>query len=535
MQETYRFHLYNTEKIKPDFSLCKEQDKSSYYKLNIIPWQKLNNTIFFITEDVDKNTHNWIKSSYGIDYVLIKANKDQVLNLLNLHFGVSEFASNYLNYKNPNFSAKSIRLNSLLYASFFTIVSILTLTEKYAYFALILIFIIGCSSTLFKFITMIFSLYEKKVNYNKVSEKDLPVYTILLPAFKESAVLEQLIESIEKLDYPKSKLDVKLLIESDDQEMIIAIEKNALPEYFEVIEIPHSLPKTKPKSCNYGMNFARGEYVVMYDADDKPDSLQLKKALTEFNKGGDKLACVQARLNYYNYDYNFLTKLFSLEYTTWFKCLLPGLQKMNMPIPLGGSSNHFSAKILRKALLWDAYNVTEDADLGLRLAQMGYQVRILESDTLEESPITILAWIKQRVRWIKGYMQTYIVHLKNIKSLYKQTGFKGILLLNLFVGATTFMFFITPFLLLSLLLIGVLTKLFLFYFIAAYSINLIFSMVIIKQQKMPLFFYIVSIFFPVYTLLHSIAAFIALFELITYPQQWNKTKHGLWKKSDQNL
>ncbi|WCR54047.1 MAG: hypothetical protein PG981_001069 [Wolbachia endosymbiont of Ctenocephalides orientis wCori] len=132
-------------------------------------------------------------------------------------------------------------------------------------------------------------------------------------------------------------------------------------------------------------------------------------------------------------------------------------------------------------------------------------------------------------------MQTYIVHLKNIKSLYKQTGFKGILLLNLFVGATTFMFFTTPFLLLSLLLIGVLTKLFLFYFIATYFINLIFFTIIVKQQKMPLFFYIVSIFFPIYTLLHSIAAFIALCELIAYPQQWNKTKHGLWKKSDQNL
>lgn len=376
-----------------------------------------------------------------------------------------------------------------------------------------------------------FGIHEEKVNYSKIGDKDLPVYTILLPAFKESAVVEQLIGSIEKLDYPKSKLDVKLLVESDDREMIAAIGMHVLPEYFEVIKIPHSLLKTKPKSCNYGMNFARGEYIVMYDADDKPDPLQLKKALTEFNKGGDKLACVQARLNYYNNDYNFLTRFFSLECTTWFKCLLPGLQKMNMPIPLGGSSNHFSAKILRKALLWDAYNVTEDADLGLRLAQMGYQVKMLESDTLEESPITIFAWIKQRVRWIKGYMQTYIVHLKNIKLLYKQTGFKGVLLLNLFVGATTFMFFITPFLLLSFLFIGVMTQLFLFYFITAYTINLIFSMIIIKQQKMPLFFYIISIFFPVYTLLHSVAAIIALFELIIYPQQWNKTEHGLWKKS----
>lgn len=162
MQETCSFFLSNTEKIKPDFNLCKEQEKSFYYKLHIIPWQKLNNTIFFIAEDTDQNIHNWIKSNYGTDYVLVKADKDQVLNLLNLHFGVLEFASNYLSYKSPNFSAKSVKFDSILYASFFTIVSILTLTEKYAYFALVLIFIIGCSSTLFKFITIILVYMKKK-------------------------------------------------------------------------------------------------------------------------------------------------------------------------------------------------------------------------------------------------------------------------------------------------------------------------------------------------------------------------------------
>ncbi|QJT94608.1 glycosyltransferase [Wolbachia endosymbiont of Diaphorina citri] len=521
----------NVEKIKFDSSLCKEQEKLFYYRFNIIPWQKLNDTTFFMVEDISQDINLWVESHYGIEYVLIKVDSKQILNLLNSHFGISEFASNYLYYKNPNFSAKSIRLSSIFFSSFFVMISTLTLTKKYAYFALVLIFIIGCSSSLFKFVTKIFGLRKisnQKADYDKMNE---PIYTILLPAFKENAVIKQLIKSIESLDYPKSKLDVKLVIESDDQEMLAAIEKCTLPQYFEVIKVPHSLPKTKAKSCNYAMSFARGKYVVIYDADDKPDPLQLKKALIEFNKGDEKLACVQAKLNYYNFGCNFLTKFFSLEYMNWFQYFLPGFQKMNMPIPLGGSSNHFSVEILKKVLFWDAYNVTEDADLGLRLAQMGYKTRIIDSETLEESPTTVFAWIKQRARWIKGYMQTYIVHLKNIKLLFKHTGLKGILLLNLFVGSSALMFFMTPFLLLSLVLTQILNELFLYYFIIVYGINLIFLIIAIRQQKMPFYFYIVSIFFPVYSLLHSVAAFLALWEFVIHPQQWNKTQHGLWKQN----
>lgn len=518
--------ILQIDNICCDFSLCKETEKLFYYKFHVIPWQKLNKITFFIVEDVIPDVIGWIELHYGINYILIKAGDNQIVDLLNSHFGVSEFASNYLYYKNPSFSAKNIKLGSIAYASFAIIVSILTLVEKSAYFALMLIFIIWCSSSLFKFITTICGLCRtpnKKVDFNL---ENFPVYTILLPAFKESAVMPQLIDSIENLDYPKSKLDVKLLIESDDQEMLKAIKMYALPRYFEVITVPHSFPKTKAKVCNYAMCFAKGKYIVIYDADDKPDPLQLKKALIEFNEGDEKLACVQARLNYYNYNHNFLTKFFSLEYVNWFYYLLPGLQKMNMPVPLGGSSNHFLVEALKKAFFWDAYNVTEDADLGLRLAQMGYKTKMIDSETLEESPTTIFAWIKQRARWIKGYMQTYVVCLKNI------TGLRGMLLLNLFVGPTAFIFFTAPFLLLSS---KFLNELFLYYFIVAYITNSILLIIAVKQQKMPYYFYIVSIFFPVYRLLHSVAAFLALWEFIIYPQKWNKTSHGLWKKSNQKL
>ncbi|OCA06944.1 glycosyltransferase family 2 protein [Wolbachia endosymbiont of Trichogramma pretiosum] len=152
-------------------------------------------------------------------------------------------------------------------------------------------------------------------------------------------------------------------------------------------------------------------------------------------------------------------------------------------------------EILKKVLFCDAYNVTEDADLGLRFAQMGHKTRIIDSEILEESPTTVFAWIKQRASWIKGYMQTYIVHLKNIKLLFKNTGLKGVLLLNLFVGSLAFIFFTTPFLLLSLVLTQIFNELFLYYFIIVYGTNLIFFDNSYRTTKNAfLFLYSINIF-----------------------------------------
>ncbi|QIT35972.1 glycosyltransferase [Wolbachia endosymbiont of Brugia pahangi] len=128
-----------------------------------------------------------------------------------------------------------------------------------------------------------------------------------------------MIESIESLDYPRSELEVEFLIESNNQEMLTAIEKHTLPQYFEVISVPLFLPKIKARLYNYAMSLVRGKYVVMYDVDDKLDPLQLKKALIEFDRGNDELSCVQARLNYYNHNHNFLTKSFSLKYMSCFR------------------------------------------------------------------------------------------------------------------------------------------------------------------------------------------------------------------------
>jgi cellulose synthase/poly-beta-1,6-N-acetylglucosamine synthase-like glycosyltransferase len=195
---------------------------------------------------------------------------------------------------------------------------------------------------------------------------ELPIYTILIPIYKEDKVLKKLVKSIEKIDYPKALLDAKLLVEEDDDKTLEALKKITLPEFLEVTIVPVSYPRTKPKACNYGLNLAKGKYVVVYDAEDRPHPQQLKKAIAKFNISPPEVICIQARLNFYNKKENSLTKLFALEYSLLFDYILVGLKRLNMPIPLGGTSNHFIKEKLEEIGGWDAFNVTEDADVGIR-------------------------------------------------------------------------------------------------------------------------------------------------------------------------
>ncbi|WP_339045978.1 glycosyltransferase family 2 protein [Candidatus Mesenet endosymbiont of Agriotes lineatus] len=413
-------------KIKLDYDIWSINDKLYYYKFGLLPWQRLNNITFIIVSDIDHRATKWLKEKYSNNFILFKSDYNKIIDSLNTFFGYTEFSINYLYYKNDRFSAKDIKLSSIIYVIFTLLISTLALIKGFAAVSLLIILFISSSSTLFRYIIILLGFCNKKASSKYEDDNELPIYTILLPILNENKVIKQLINNISNIDYPKSRLDVKLIVEEDDKETIENLKEFNLPENFKTIIVPNSFPKTKSKACNYALCFSKGEYVVIYDADDMPDHLQLKKALAEFKQEDSQLACVQARLGYYNCDYNLLTKFFSLEYTSWFHYLLFGMQKINIPIPLGGSSNHFRMEALKKVHSWDAYNVTEDADLGLRLASMGYYTKVIDSETLEESPISIFAWIKQRARWIKGYIKTYIVHMKNLKQLYQVTGLKGV-------------------------------------------------------------------------------------------------------------
>src|SRR6185312_8445859 len=278
----------------------------------------------------------------------------------------------------------------------------------------------------------------------ELTDEELPVFTVLVPMYREARMLPMLAQSLRELDYPLGKLDIKLVLEADDHDTIAAARTLGLEGVFEVIRVPPSQPKTKPKACNYALGFARGEFLVIYDAEDRPEPDQLRKVVATFARAPANTACLQCRLNYFNASDNWLTRMFTLDYSLWFDQVLPGLERLGIPIPLGGTSNHFKVDVLRELRAWDPFNVTEDADLGIRLTQKGYRVGIVDSTTFEEASHEASTWVKQRSRWIKGYMQTLLVHTRRPLHLIRTTGLLGFLGFVFFIGGTALSGLLNP-------------------------------------------------------------------------------------------
>ncbi len=370
---------------------------------------------------------------------------------------------------------------------------------------------------------------------------DLPVYSILCPLYREAGVLPAFVDSITGVDWPKNKLDVILLLEADDQATITAAQNYGLPSYIRTIIVPDSQPKTKPKACNYGLNFVRGEYVVVYDAEDQPDPLQLKKAYLGFLNSPQKVACLQGKLNFYNPGRNLLTRLFTAEYSLWFDVVLPGLQSINTTIPLGGTSNHFRTRVLKSLHGWDAFNVTEDCDLGARLFKNGFQTAMIDSTTLEEANGNLASWIRQRSRWIKGYIQTFLVHNRHPLAFLKKHGIHA-LIFQLVIGLRITFMVINPFLWLTTIAYFTLYRYVgpqieaiyppIIFYMAVFSAvigNFMFfynyMIGCAKRDRWDLVKYIYLV--PFYWLMISFAAVKAVYQLVVKPHYWEKTHHGI--------
>jgi cellulose synthase/poly-beta-1,6-N-acetylglucosamine synthase-like glycosyltransferase len=373
-----------------------------------------------------------------------------------------------------------------------------------------------------------------------LADADWPGYTILCPLYQEAEVVPQFMQAMLALDYPVDKLQILFLTEEDDVETRNAIEAMHLPQHFCIITVPAGQPRTKPRACNFGLLQASGDYVVIYDAEDIPDPLQLKKAVLTFANHGSDLACVQAKLNYYNARQNLLTRWFTVEYSLWFDLILPGMQQTMLPLPLGGTSNHFRTDMLRKIGGWDPFNVTEDCDLGLLLARSHLKTVILDSTTYEEANSQVKNWIRQRSRWIKGYLQTYLVYMREPQRYLRWEHLREFLSLQLVIGGKTAVLFVNP-LSWALLVIYILFRPVAIYhalfptpilymgtlclifgnFFYAYT-HLIACM---KPRRYSLIRW--ALFIPIYWMMMSIAAALALFQLVFKPHYWEKTRHGL--------
>ncbi len=517
-----------------------------------VPLRKENGKVIVAMSDpLDFEFIEMVKRIFKSDVKVIFAMDVDVIWVLNKYLGppFCRIAIYNLLWNDPDRSAvltftpsqiAVIVILVLLYLIFFSIKPLQSLI-----FLNIFVSFLYLTSILFKFLlTLVGSRYEirESVTLDEIQaldDKSLPVYTVLLPVYKEPKVIARLVESISKLDYPKFKLDVKLLLEEDDFDTINAIREIDFPTIFGPLVVPYSEPKTKPKACDYGLIFARGEYLTIYDAEDIPDSDQLKKVIAFFRRLPEDVVCVQCALNYYNADENFLTRMFTLEYSYWFDYMLPGLDRLGLPIPLGGTSNHFRKDKLEELAGWDPFNVTEDADLGLRAYAKGYKVVVLTSTTYEEANKSVKNWIRQRSRWIKGYIQTYLVHMRHPIELIRKVGLKGFLGFQLFIGGTPFVFLANP-ILWVIFIIWILTKsevirMFFPDWVMYVSIfNLLFGNgIMIYMNMMSVFrrkLYTLlpfALLNPFYWILHSIAAYKALWQLIVNPFYWEKTEHGI--------
>jgi glycosyltransferase XagB len=373
----------------------------------------------------------------------------------------------------------------------------------------------------------------------RVDLKSLPIYTILIPVFREAEVLPVLSRALTELHYPHDRLDVKLLIEEDDDETLMAARGLGLPHFIQILMIPASEPRTKPKACNFGLQLARGEFTVIYDAEDIPEPDQLLKAVNTFHNSSDNVACVQAKLACFNRNQNLLTRWFTAEYLMWFDHVLPALHASRLPIPLGGTSNHFRTSVLRELVAWDPYNVAEDADLGIRLHKAGYRTAVADTVTFEEANSRLGNWIRQRSRWIKGYMQTWLVHMRRPVELWRGLGPRGFLAFQAIVGGTQVTFLLTP-LYMLLTTAWFLTRwtplesLFPSWVYGWAAFNLLvgtfaftYAHVVALARRNLWELAPSTALSPLYWMLMSIAAVRALWQLVTRPSYWEKTDHGL--------
>ena len=367
-----------------------------------------------------------------------------------------------------------------------------------------------------------------------LSDADLPTYTVLIPLRDEASMVPMLRLGMEALDYPPEKLDIKFVVEQKSTETIAAVRRIMHDPRFELVLIPDAGPYTKPKALNFAMPLARGQHLVVFDAEDIPDRGQLRLAASHF-AADPGLDCIQAELVIENAGENWITALFAAEYAGQFGLMLPLLGRFHLPMPLGGTSNHFQTAALRELGHWDAYNVTEDADLGVRLSRLRYRSDTFVSETLEEAPISMDAWMVQRTRWIKGWMQTFIVHNRRVGDFLRDIGWRNFLFFEIYVGSLILSSLLHTVFVVSLLVRGLLghwprlddavDAIYLTVLVIGYGATaVLFLGGIVRRRAWSLLPY--QILQPVYWMLHSVAALRAAHQLMFRPYFWGKTAHG---------
>ena len=371
-----------------------------------------------------------------------------------------------------------------------------------------------------------------------VAEAQLPVISVLVPLFRETDIADHLLHHLNRLDYPRDRLDIVLVLEETDALTQNALQRTPLPAWIRIVTVPDGRPRTKPRAMNYALDFCHGDIIGIWDAEDAPAPNQLRVVAAEFAHAGRDVACLQGVLDYYNPRQNAMARCFTIEYATWFRLILPGMARLGMAIPLGGTTLFCRRDVLEGLGGWDAHNVTEDADLGFRLARHGYRTQMMPTTTHEEANCAPLPWVRQRSRWLKGYMVTWLVHMRHPGLLRQQMGlwrFVGmqahfITALSQFLLAPLFWSFWLILLGLSHPLQGQVSPGILLVmgqiFVGVELITLCAGLIAVRGRAHRHLLLWVPLM-PLYFLMGSLAAYKALWELVCAPFYWDKTQHGL--------
>lgn len=368
-----------------------------------------------------------------------------------------------------------------------------------------------------------------------LDDEELPIYSVLIPLRDEAHMIPQLHRAMDGLDYPPEKLDIKFVVEDRSEATLVAAQALARRDQrFAVVAVPDSEPRTKPKALNYALPFARGAYLVVFDAEDIPEPGQLRLAASIFARDPD-VVCLQAELVVDNAAENWLTAMFASEYAGQFGLLLPALAHWDLPLPLGGTSNHFRVRELRQLGGWDAFNVTEDADLGIRLARKGYRTATLPSKTYEEAPIALRPWLRQRTRWMKGWMMTFLVHNRHPGEFLRQVGWRNFIAFQLYLLNVILSPLLHSTLVAALVLWAVLGirpaavdiwgGIALLILVLGYGGAVSLTFAGLRRLRLA-HLLAIQVGLPLYWLLHSLATMQAALQLVRRPSFWAKTEHG---------
>jgi cellulose synthase/poly-beta-1,6-N-acetylglucosamine synthase-like glycosyltransferase len=552
----YDLPLADLVREGPDLTLLCSEDVEFYARTLMIPWRRREGRLVVATAEPGPETVLLARQRWGTQVEFVVASKFGVVWAIQRAFDrpMSHSAVFELAERDPIMSARTVFTPGHLVLCFALSTALML---GLALWPIATLIALNVAMGVFYLGNFVFKGILVSVGGGRSIERDisielaaralrddeLPVFTILVPMFREARMLPQLADALRRLNYPLGKLDIKIVLEAEDEETIEAAQTLGLEGVFDIIRVPQSHPQTKPKACNFALRFARGEYLVIYDAEDRPEPDQLRKVVETFRRSPRSTACLQCRLSYYNAGENWLTRMFTLDYALWFDLVLPGLERLGIPVPLGGTSNHFRIDVLRELHGWDPFNVTEDADLGIRITQKGYRVGVVDSTTFEEASCQAAQWIRQRTRWIKGYMQTFLVHMRRPGHMFRTTGLLGLLGFIFFIGGTVlsgilnpiFWMFYGSWILASStgfdpLFPQLLLFLSLFNLLAGNGAFIFLNMVApIRRGWLDLIPFSLTVFG--YWILISIAAYRALWQLLSRPFYWEKTEHGLTRQS----